>query len=110
MSKAVALNETEMSEYEQLRLKNIERNRNMLKSLGFDSREVKSSTSKPSPSSGKKRSRQQQTQRKEGLESSAIPSELLRRSARAAKLPAPDYKEPQATFHDTYQNAVSNKR
>ena len=109
-SVVVGIDGKEMSEYERLRQQNIERNKNMLESLGFDREvkmSVKSSAPKSSTSGSKKRSRQQ-TQGKEILKS--IPTELLRRSARAAKLPAPDYKEPYVTFHDTYQNITSNKR
>ena len=110
-STVVGIDGKELSEYERLRQHNIERNKNMLESLGFDREvkiSVKSSAPKSSISGSKKRSRQQQTHDKETLTS--IPPELLRRSARAAKLPAPDYREPHVTFHDTYQSITSNKR
>ena len=96
-----------MSEYELLRQKNIERNKCMLESLGFDG-EVRVSTRKPSFTSGKKRPREQKTQRT--VISTSIPQELLRRSARAAKLPPPDYREPTISLYGSHDNVVVNKR
>ena len=104
---AAGVEQTELSEYELLRQKNIERNKCMLESLGFDG-EVKTTSRKPSSLSSKKRPREQKTHRTERL--TPIPQELLRRSARAAKLPAPDYKEPVSYSLDAYDKVGSNKR
>lgn len=94
---------SEMSEYEKLRQQNIERNKDMLESLGFDRDAKIPSSSSSSSIGGKKRSRQQQQLQKQ-RQVESIPPELLRRSARAAKLPAPDYKEASGTFQDSYKD------